>query len=138
MRFNTNYVIPTGIASLTVTGTLLTDCGNYTAVAENPAGKAYTTSQIFVKESAGIDNAPITSPEAFRYLNKPKSHGKYESQDESQTDDDVPLNRAKPPKVIHGLPHLKVIEGEPVVMACKIDGFPKPTVSCQNFFIALF
>lgn len=126
LRFNTNYVIPTGVASLTVTGTLQTDCGSYTAVAENPAGKAYTTTQIFVKESGGIDNAPITNPDAFKYL---KPHGRpYESADESQTDDDVPLNRAKPPKVIHGLPNLKQLEGEPVVMACKIDGFPKPNV----------
>lgn len=122
-------MIPTGVASLTVTGTLQTDCGSYTAVAENPAGKAYTTTQVFVKESGGIDSQPITSPDAFRYLNKPQPHGKYpESADESQTDDDVPLNRAKPPKVIHGLPNLKQLEGEPVVMACKIDGFPKPTV----------
>jgi hypothetical protein len=121
-------VIPTGVASLTVSGTLLTDCGNYTAVAENPAGKAYTTSQVFVKESSGIDTAAITSPEAFKYLNKPQVHGRYESPEDSQTDDDVPLNRAKAPKVIHGLPSLKQLESEPVVMACKIDGFPKPNV----------
>ena len=137
LRFNTNYIIPTGVCSLTVTGTLQTDCGNYTAVAENPAGKAYTTSQVFVKESSGVDTAPITNPDAFKYLNKPQHHGKYESPDDSQTDDDVPLNRAKPPKVIHGLPNLKVLEGEPVVMACKIDGFPKPTVK-PNIFLILF
>ena len=103
---------------------MLTDCGNYTAVAENPAGKAYTTSQIFVKESGGIDTAPITNPDAFKYLNKPRQ---YDSPDAS-TDEDVPLNRAKPPKVIHGLPNLRQMEGTSVVMACKIDGFPKPTV----------
>jgi hypothetical protein len=131
LRFNTNYVIPTGVASLIVTGALLTDCGNYTAVAENPAGKAYTTSQVFVKESPGIDTQPITNPDAFKYLNRPK----YESPDDSQTDDDVPLNRAKPPKVIHGLPNLKQLEGEPVSMACKIDGFPKPTVNYYFLFI---
>ena len=108
LRFNTSYIVPTGMSSLTVTGTLQTDCGNYTCVAENPAGKAYTTSQVFVKES------------------KPKSN-RYEPED-SQTDDDVPLNRAKPPKVIHGLTNQKLTEGETVVMACKIDGFPKPHV----------
>lgn len=130
MRFNTDYIIPTGIAQLTVAGALLTDCGNYTCAAENPAGKAYTTCQLFVKESGGVDTQPITNPEAFKYLNKPQQHGKYESPDDSQTDDnDVPLNRAKPPRVIHALPSLKQLEGEPVVMACKIDGFPKPTVS---------
>jgi len=121
-----------------VSGALLTDCGNYTAVAENPAGKAYTTSQVFVKESAGIDTAPITNPDAFKYLNKPQVHGKYESAEDSQTDDDVPLNRAKPPKVIHGLQNIKQLEGEPVVMACKIDGFPKPTVTFENFFLKTF
>ena len=110
-----------------MTGTLLTDCGNYTAVAENPAGKAYTTCQIFVKESAGIDVTPLTNPEAFRNLEKAKNR-KYDSQDDSQTDEDIPLNRAKPPRVIHGLPNVRILEGSPVVMACKIDGFPKPTV----------
>ena len=129
LRFNTDYVVPTGMATLTVAGALLTDCGNYTAVAENPAGKAYTTCQMFVKESGGIDTQPITNTDAFKYLNKPQLHGKYDSPDDSQTDDDVPLNRAKPPKVIHGLPNLKQLEGEPVVMACKIDGFPKPTLT---------
>lgn len=129
LRFNTNYVIPTGIATLTVSGALLTDCGNYTAVAENPAGKAYTTSQIFIKESSGVDTNPITNPEAFKYLNRPQTHGKYESAEDSQTDDDVPLNRAKPPKVIHHLQNIKELEGEPVAMACKIDGFPKPTLT---------
>jgi hypothetical protein len=121
LRFNTSYIIPTGVASLTVTGTLLTDCGNYTAVAENQAGKAYTTSQVFVKESSGKNQ------DSAKYM-KPK--GKYESAEDSQTDDDVPLNRAKPPKVIHGLASQKVPEGQSVVMACKIDGFPKPSVSC--------
>ena len=132
LRFNTNYIIPSGIASLTVSGTLLTDCGNYTAVAENPAGKAYTTSQVFVKESGGIDVTPLTNPDAFKYLNRPQQHGKYDSPYDSQTDEDIPLNRAKPPKVIHGLPNLRQMEGEPVVMACKIDGFPKPTVSTRS------
>lgn len=136
LRFNTDYIIPTGNASLTVSGTLLTDCGNYTAVAENPAGKAYTTSQVFVKESSGIDTTPITNPDAIRHSNRPR---KYDSPaDDSQTDEDVPLNRAKPPKVIHGLPNLKQLEGEQVVMACKIDGFPKPTVnkfSCKIKYI---
>lgn len=107
----------------------MTDCGNYTAVAENPAGKAYTTSQIFVKESSGVDTNPITNPDAFKYLNRPQTHGKYESAEDSQTDDDVPLNRAKPPKVIHHLQNIRELEGEPVSMACKIDGFPKPTLT---------
>ncbi len=127
LRFNTDYIVLTGAASLTVSGTLLTDCGNYTAVAENPAGKAYTTSQVFVKESSGIDTTPITNQDAFKHINTPR---KYDSPaEDSQTDEDVPLNRAKPPKVIHGLPNLKQLEGESVVMACKIDGFPKPTVN---------
>jgi hypothetical protein len=133
LRFNTDYVVPTGVCHLNVSGTLLTDCGNYTAVATNAVGKAYTTCQIFVKESGGVDSNPITNPDAFKYLNKPKLHGKYESPaEDSQTDDDVPLNRAKPPKVIHGLPNLRQLEGEPVMMACKIDGFPKPTVSLNE------
>ena len=109
LRFNTSYIVPTGVASLTVTGCLLNDCGNYTAVAENPAGKAYTTSQVFVKEPHGADHS-------------------HPANIDSQTDDDVPLNRAKAPKVIHGLVNQKLPEGQTVVMACKIDGFPKPNV----------
>ncbi|RNA22005.1 titin isoform X1 [Brachionus plicatilis] len=129
LRFSTNYVVPTGLATLTVTGALQIDCGNYTAVAENPAGKAYTTSQVFIKESSGVDTSAISNPDAFKYLNRPQTHGKYESAEDSQTDDDVPLNRAKPPRVIHHLQNIRQLEGEPVTMACKIDGFPKPTLT---------
>ncbi len=127
LRFNTEYSLPTGTATLTVAGALLPDCGNYTAVAENPAGKAYTTCQVFIKESAGVDTQPLTHPDAFRHLQHPQS-----AAEDSQTDDDVPLNRAKPPRVIHGLPNLRQLEGESVTMACKIDGFPKPTVSFKS------
>jgi len=102
LRFNTSYIVPTGVASLTVTGCLLTDCGNYTCVAENPAGKAYTTSQVFVKESSSAD--PLRNLRAR----------KYESAEDSQTDDDVPLNRAKPPKVIHGLVNQKQKKVKPL------------------------
>ncbi len=111
LRYNTNYIVATGNASLTVTGSLLTDCGNYTAVAENAVGKAYTTSQVVVKEC------------------KPKFGRIGSPEYESQTDEDVPLNRAKPPKVIHGLASQRVLEGQSVVLACKIDGYPKPNVN---------
>ena len=118
LRYNTNYIVATGNASLTVTGSLLTDCGNYTAVAENAVGKAYTTSQVVVKEC------------------KPKFGRIGSPEYESQTDEDVPLNRAKPPKVIHGLASQRVVEGQSVVLACKIDGYPKPNVIFfrYNFF----
>jgi hypothetical protein len=126
LRYNTDYVQPTGVATLTVAGALLPDCGNYTAVAENATGTAYTTCQVFIKESAGVDTqpGPAGHPDAFRHLQHPMSS----AAEDSQTDDDVPLNRAKPPRVIHGLPNLRQLEGESVTMACKIDGFPKPTV----------
>lgn len=110
IRFVTNYSAQTGVAQLTVSSSLLTDCGNYTAVAENEAGKAYTTSQVFIKEAP---NAETCSQRSVRY----------------DTDDDVPLNRAKAPKVIHGLQSLKHTEGESVQMACKIDAFPKPKIT---------
>ena len=101
---------------------MLNDCGNYTAIAENPAGTAYSSSQVFIKETPGIDTTPFTGPDAFKHLERPQYH------EDSVTDDDVPLNRAKAPTVIYGLPSLKVLEGEPVQMACKIDGFPRPKV----------
>lgn len=105
LRYHSAFDPSSGVATLNVSGTLSNDCGTYTAVGENPAGKAYTTTQIQVK-----------------------TH-RYDSQDDSQSDNDVPLNRAKPPKVIHGLRDIKEVEGNPVNMACKIDGFPKPTLT---------
>lgn len=106
LRFATDYSPTSGVSHLTVTGTLLTDCGNYTAIAESPLGKAFTSSQVFIKEAPGRNETP----------------------DDSNVDDDVPLNRAKAPKVIHPLSSLKHFEGEPVSMACKIDGYPRPKV----------
>lgn len=86
---------------------MMTDCGNYTAVAENELGKAYSTCQVFIKDQYNASDF-----------------------DGYKSDDvDVPLNRAKPPKVIHGLQNISVFEGEPVAMACKIDGFPKPKIT---------
>jgi len=106
LRYSTDYNPDTGVCKLNVSGPLTSDSGNYTCVAENPAGKAYTTTQGVVKNT-----------------------NKYDSQDDSQSDSEVPLNRAKPPKVIHGLRDIKEVEGNPVSMACKIDGFPKPTLT---------
>ncbi len=123
LRFATDFSSPTGHANLTVTSTLLTDCGNYTAVAENPGGKAYSSSQVFIKEASGLDTTPFTKFETAR-LNE-KNDAPYDS----VGDDDVPLNRAKPPKVIHPLQNLKHVEGEPINMGCKIDGYPRPKLT---------
>ncbi len=111
LRFATNYAPTTGVAKLLVSSALMTDCGNYTAVAENPAGKVYSTTEVFVKEGdRNRMNARSATPDSI-------------------ADDDVPLNRAKPPRVIHPLQSLAINEGEPAAMACKIDGFPRPKVS---------
>jgi hypothetical protein len=116
LRFATDFSMPTGQANLTVTSTLLTDCGNYTAVAENPQGKAYSSSQVFIKEASGLDATP------FSKHDQPRQY-------DSLPEDDVPLNRAKPPKVILPLQNLKIVEGEPILMGCKIDGYPRPRLT---------
>lgn len=122
LRFATDFSSPTGQANLIVNSTLLTDCGNYTAVAENPQGKAYSSSQVFIKEASAFDTGP------FSKLDQPKQYGQDAPYD-SFPDDDVPLNRAKPPKVIQPLQNLKHVEGEPINMGCKIDGYPRPRLT---------
>ena len=123
LRFATDFSSPTGQANLTVTGTLLTDCGNYTAVAQNEGGKAYSSSQVFIKEASGLDTTP------FSKINQPKQSGINDMSYDSLPDDDVPLNRAKQPKVIHPLQNIRHLEGETVTMGCKIDGYPRPRLT---------
>ena len=97
----------------------MNDLGNYTAVAENPAGKDQTFCSVFVKLMPSIDDTPMVNPDAFKYLDHPHVH-KPRDMDE--------LENVEPPRVVVPLQDLQLKEGEPIILMCKITGNPKPKV----------
>lgn len=79
-----------------------------------------------------VDQTPYVNPEAFKNLEKMPAPL---PADESDTE-------MKPPKVIIPLTDVKLIEGQPIHLACKIEGVPRPKVNssfivfliCTNLF----
>lgn len=104
----------------------MNDLGNYTAVAENPAGKDQTFCSVFVKLMPNIDDTPLVNPDAFRYLDHPHIH-KPRDTDE--------IENVEPPKVVVPLQDLQLKEGEPIILMCKITGNPKPKVIKLHGFL---
>lgn len=94
----------------------MNDAGIYSVVAENKAGSDRTDCELFVVKDTSIDRAPIVDPNAFNYLNRPEPKRKEEEE------------KRFPPKVIVPLSSTQVPEGKPILLACKIEGTPKPTV----------
>ena len=109
------------MASLKISNTLVTDQAIYSAIAYNQIGQIQTQARLHVSKSPGIDQSPIVNPDAFKYLNKPRESLRSEEVFESQ-----------PPKVVVPLSNVKLLEGKPIFLACKITGYPKPRV---NFMI---
>ncbi len=107
----------------------MTDSGNYTAVAENPNGTTYSSSQVLVKEPTVVDTSVFGNVDTIPTRDKRKNDL------EDLNNEDIPLNLAKPPKV-NGFPNLDVLEGETAEIPCKIEGFPRPKVYC--FYTELF
>jgi hypothetical protein len=94
----------------------LNDVGVYSVLAENKAGSDRTDGEIFIIKDISIDNAPIVDPTAFNYLNRPEPVRKQE------------VEKHFPPKVIVPLTSSQVPEGKSILLACKIEGSPKPTL----------
>ncbi len=75
-----------------------------------------------LNQGSNVDNTPIINPNAFRYLEKPifeKPH----------VPDDIPASALKPPKFIIPLQNNKVNEGSNVKLACRVEGYPFPTIA---------
>jgi hypothetical protein len=103
----------------------MNDLGTYVVLAENEAGKDQTFCTVFIQQMPNIDQTPMVNPEAFKYLEHPPVR-KMPDQDDNEV--------LQPPKVIIPLQDLKMKEGEPVLLLCKIEGNPKPKVSNLKFF----
>lgn len=94
------------------------DQGIYSVIAHNPAGRTQSQARLNVSKGSDVDRAPITNPDAFKYLNRPRESARPE---EAQ---DV-----TPPKVVVPLANVQLIEGRSMLLACKITGSPSPRVS---------
>lgn len=103
----------------------MNDVGSYLAVAENEAGVDQTNCNAFIKQMPNIDRTPLVNPDAFRYLEQPAT-------EKPRRDDQENL---RPPKVIVPLSNVKLEEGQSVLLACKIEGYPRPKVNIWlNFY----
>jgi hypothetical protein len=101
------------------------DIGLYTVVAENKAGSCRTACRISLDLVPNVDETPLINPDVFRFLEKP-----LDAQQKPSDSDDERKNRERyiPPHVIVPLADARINQGEAFVLACKIDGYPKPKV----------
>ena len=123
-RYTTHYDLNTGVARLKINDSILNDAGVYTVVAENKAGSDRTSARLDIEKESGIDNKPIVNPSSFAYLDRPEQPA---APRQRPRDDDA--EPALPARVVLPLTDTKVVEGGPCRLACKIDGYPKPSVS---------
>ena len=95
----------------------MNDVGLYVAIAENIVGRDQTNCNAYVNQMPNIDRTPMVNHYAFRYL-------------EQQTDKNKrpEIENVQPPKVIIPLSNVKLEEGQSVLLACKIEGIPRPKV----------
>jgi hypothetical protein len=104
----------------------MNDVGIYAAIAENIVGKDQTQCNAYVNQMPNIDRTPMVNPDAFRYL-------------EQQTDKNKrpEIENVQPPKVIIPLSNVQLEEGQSVLLACKIEGIPRPKVKFKLIKIKL-
>jgi predicted DNA-binding antitoxin AbrB/MazE fold protein len=120
-RYTTNYDLNTGVVSLRISDAFMNDVGTYTAVAENEAGQDTTSCQAAIKQMPNIDTTPMVNPDAFKYLEQPQP------QSARNKGNDAP--QMQPPRVLIPLSNVQLEEGQSVMLACKIDGAPRPKIT---------
>ena len=119
-RYTTTYDLSSNVATLKIDNAQMNDLGTYIVLAENEAGRDQTFCSLFVQQIPGIDQRPLVNPDAFKYLENPPSRYVPNKNDENEN--------LQPPVVVVPLQDLKLNEGEPVLLMCKIEGNPKPKV----------
>ena len=101
-------------------------------LAENKAGKDQTFCKLTLKLLPNVDETAYISPDAFKSLET--SPAKPERDDEDEKD----KKRYMPPRVIVPLTNIRISEGEPFKLECKIDGYPAPKVDLREIKTVLF
>jgi hypothetical protein len=119
-RVVTDYNLSNCYASLKIPSALKNDLGNYLVVAENIVGRDQTSCKLFVSLQPNVDETPLINPEAFKLLDAPLA--------KPDEDEFKPKEHFIPPRVIVPLSNVRINEGDTVLLACKIDGYPKPKV----------
>ena len=121
-RYETDYNLGNNICTLKINNCLKSDLGDYTVVAENPAGKDQTSCKLVLNLVPNVDETAYKNPELFKKLD--------EAPIKPEVDDEAKDRmRYKPPKVIVPLTDVRLSEGEPFTLECKIDGFPAPKIT---------
>lgn len=128
-RYNTHYDINTGVARLSIKDTIMNDAGVYTVVAENKAGSDRTNGRLEIEKESVIDNTPIVNPNAFASLQQPTplSPG-IPSTPLGRKDSGSGEEPIRPARVVVPLQNAQTMEGKPIRLACRVDGYPKPSV----------
>ncbi len=120
----------TGVARLKMNDTVPSDDGVYTVVAENKAGSDRTNGRLDIEKDLNIDNKPIVNPEAFNYLNRP----------DHMTPKNVEPNLS-PARITVPLSNMRLQEGKPCRLVCKVEGNPLPNVRYKytknSYFISV-
>jgi len=128
--------LSTDIATLKISNLRKSDLGNYLVLAENKAGKDQTFCKLFIKLLPNVDETSLINPEAFKFLEAPKSNNNNENPFNNE------VQRYIPPHVIIPLSDMYISEGNYATLLCKIDGFPKPKVNkltnCLDFCFCFF
>lgn len=119
-RLVPNYNLNSGVVTLRISDVQKGDTGNYTAHAQNKLGQDQTYCSVYIHEIPSIDSKPMIKPDAFRYLEAPK---------ESKRPDENERLNYQPPVFVIQLSNANVDEGQPIHIACKVEGYPKPKVN---------
>lgn len=109
------------IAVLRILNCQKNDLGDYVVYAENPHGQCETRCKVTIDLLPNIDETPMINPDIFKNLEQPLLP-------QSDADDDKNLNYI-PPHVIVPLTNVRITEGEPIRLTCKVDGYPKPKIT---------
>ena len=107
-KFKPHYDIYTSLASLKIGNARPVDEGTYTCLAENNVGKDQTSADGVVIRTPNIDENSNIDPE-----------GPFSNQSSLFTPNNITSKNFQPPKVIHPLSNLRIVEGFEIIFSCK-------------------
>ena len=119
-RYETDYNLTNGIATLKIKNSLKNDIGDYLVHAENPYGQDQTSCKLLLNLVPDVDKNSMIHPDAFKNLERVPDNKISPVVDKGKI--------LMPPRVIIPLANVRIKEGEDFCLSCKIDGLPKPKV----------